>query len=121
MPNEIFKENVFIITGASSGIGEELAQQLAEQGAWLTLAARKAGKLQKVAEECIQRGSSDPSFGEWELSYHIPRCYRVTNYGLRLDQNLLPAAKYILESIAYIYIDIKYILLQNENRNVAPQ
>ena len=45
MEKEIFRENVFIITGASSGIGEELAQQLAEQGAWLTLAACKAGKL----------------------------------------------------------------------------
>ena len=54
MPNEIFKENVFIITGASSGIGEELALQLADQGAWLTLAARNAEKLQAVAEECIQ-------------------------------------------------------------------
>ena len=56
MKKEIFRENVFIITGASSGIGEELALQLADHGAWLTLAARTAEKLQKVAEECIQRG-----------------------------------------------------------------
>ena len=56
MKKEIFRENVFIITGASSGIGEELALQLADQGAWLTLAARNAEKLQAVAEECIQRG-----------------------------------------------------------------
>ena len=49
MMKEIFRENVFIITGASSGIGEELALQLADHGAWLTLAARNAEKLQEVA------------------------------------------------------------------------
>lgn len=56
MKKEIFKEKVVVITGASSGIGEELALQLADQGAWLTLAARNAENLQEVAEKCIQRG-----------------------------------------------------------------
>ncbi|MCJ7733633.1 MAG: SDR family NAD(P)-dependent oxidoreductase [Anaerolineales bacterium] len=56
MKKVIFKENVFIITGVSSGIGEELALQLADHGAWLTLAARNAEKVQEVAEECNQRG-----------------------------------------------------------------
>ena len=38
MSENAFKENVVIITGASSGIGREVARQLAEQGAWLALA-----------------------------------------------------------------------------------
>ncbi|MBI3537964.1 MAG: SDR family oxidoreductase [Chloroflexi bacterium] len=51
-----FSDNVVIITGASSGIGEELAYQLAAQGAWLTLAARDESRLNAVAAECRQRG-----------------------------------------------------------------
>jgi short-subunit dehydrogenase len=47
-----FKENVVIITGATAGIGKELAIQLAKRGAWLALAARDIDKLQKVVEEC---------------------------------------------------------------------
>ena len=51
-----FRKKVVIITGASSGIGRELALMLAEQGAWLALAARNAGKLEEVAAQCRQRG-----------------------------------------------------------------
>jgi len=51
-----FKDNVVILTGASSGIGREAAYQLAGQGAWLTLAARDADRLEEVAAECRQRG-----------------------------------------------------------------
>lgn len=51
-----FKENVVVITGASSGIGRELAYQLADQGAWLSLAARNAERLTEVAAQCRERG-----------------------------------------------------------------
>jgi short-subunit dehydrogenase len=51
-----FKENVVILTGASTGIGEALAHQLAQQGAWLALAARNAEKLEAVAAECRAHG-----------------------------------------------------------------
>ena len=50
------RNRVVIITGASSGIGAEMARQLAERGAKLALAARSADKLAGVAEECRQRG-----------------------------------------------------------------
>jgi len=53
---EPFRENVVVITGASEGIGRELALQLARQGAWLALAARDATKLEAVAAECRARG-----------------------------------------------------------------
>jgi short-subunit dehydrogenase len=52
MKNSILRENVMIVTGASTGIGRALTLQLAEQGAWLALAARDLGQLEKVAEEC---------------------------------------------------------------------
>jgi short-subunit dehydrogenase len=56
MSKDVFRENVVIVTGASSGIGRETAHQLAEQGAWLSLAARDAERLEQTAEECRQRG-----------------------------------------------------------------
>ncbi len=54
---ESFKENVTILTGASSGIGRAMALQLAEQGAWLMLAARDEAALQEVASQCEAKGA----------------------------------------------------------------
>ncbi len=47
-----FRDNVVIITGASSGIGAELARQLSAQGAKLVIAARNADALQDVRNSC---------------------------------------------------------------------
>src|SRR5512137_1275256 len=51
-----FHDHVVIITGASSGIGQALALQLAGQGAKVVLAARRADRLEQVAVECRQAG-----------------------------------------------------------------
>jgi short-subunit dehydrogenase len=51
------KDNVVIITGASKGIGAELARQLARKGAMLALAARDRPALEKVASECVALGA----------------------------------------------------------------
>jgi short-subunit dehydrogenase len=56
MNRQVFFEKVIIITGASSGIGRHLALRLAEQGAFLTLAARNPGHLKEVSEQCHLRG-----------------------------------------------------------------
>lgn len=47
-----FTDAVVCITGASSGIGAELARQCAAQGARLVLAARDIVRLEQVAAEC---------------------------------------------------------------------
>ena len=52
----VFCENVIVITGASMGIGREIALKLAAQGAWLALASRNTEKLEMVSRECCQRG-----------------------------------------------------------------
>lgn len=49
--------NVTIITGASTGIGEELAYQLADEGAQLVLTARQIRELERVAENAKKRGA----------------------------------------------------------------
>jgi short-subunit dehydrogenase len=56
MKRKTFFENVIIITGASSGIGRDIAFYLAEQGAWLALAARNVENLEEVSEKCRQLG-----------------------------------------------------------------
>jgi short-subunit dehydrogenase len=56
MAASIFKDKVVVITGASSGIGRELAYQFADQGAWLSLASRYGERLTEVAKECETRG-----------------------------------------------------------------
>ena len=50
MPQSL-KDKVVIITGASSGIGEAFARQLALHGCKLTLAARSSDKLEALAAE----------------------------------------------------------------------
>ncbi|ANY67167.1 oxidoreductase [Paenibacillus sp. BIHB 4019] len=47
---------VVIITGASSGIGEAAAKELASKGAKLVLAARREDRLQKLQEEIQNQG-----------------------------------------------------------------
>lgn len=45
------EDKVIIITGASSGIGEETARVLAAHGAKVVLSARRENRLRKLAEE----------------------------------------------------------------------
>jgi short-subunit dehydrogenase len=51
------KDNVVVITGASKGIGAELARQLAARGAKLVLAARNLPELDAVAAQCRASGA----------------------------------------------------------------
>lgn len=56
MQENYFKGKIIIITGASSGIGKELAYQLAARGARLVLVARNVQKLADVADKCLDLG-----------------------------------------------------------------
>ncbi|KAJ4962852.1 hypothetical protein NE237_022791 [Protea cynaroides] len=58
-PREDLKGKVVLITGASSGIGENLVYKYAEEGAYLVLIARREDKLKVVAKKAGQLGSPD--------------------------------------------------------------
>jgi short-subunit dehydrogenase len=55
------ENNVTIITGASTGIGEELAYQLARKGAHLVLSSRRVDELERVAEKVREIGKTSGS------------------------------------------------------------
>lgn len=55
-----FQDKVVLITGASSGIGEELAWQLCQAGAKLTLAARRKELLESLAQRIAAQGKARP-------------------------------------------------------------
>jgi short-subunit dehydrogenase len=52
------KDQVVVITGASKGIGAELARQLAANGAKLVLTARDTEALEAVAAQCREAGAT---------------------------------------------------------------
>jgi len=58
MPTSLFDlaGRVAIVTGASRGIGAATARLLAEQGAHVVLASRKAADLEKVRDEIVAAG-----------------------------------------------------------------
>ena len=47
-----FSDKVVWITGASSGLGAELAKQLSREGARLVLTGRNAAALEAVQQQC---------------------------------------------------------------------
>jgi len=55
-----FQGKVVLITGASSGIGEELARKLGSAGAQLTLAARRRELLETLAQRIAGAGCAKP-------------------------------------------------------------
>jgi len=51
-----FKNKTVWITGASSGIGEQLAYSCVKRGARVILSSNEIGKLEKVRERCTEKG-----------------------------------------------------------------
>ena len=58
---ESLRDQTALITGASSGIGEEFAKELHRRGAAITLIARRKEKLEAIQRECnaLRPGSCD--------------------------------------------------------------
>ncbi|KAF8390677.1 hypothetical protein HHK36_025204 [Tetracentron sinense] len=90
--SSIFSENVagkvVLITGASSGIGEQLAYEYAKRGACLVLVARRENRLREVADRAYGFGSPDVVVVHADVS-KVDECKRcvdeAVNYFGRLD------------------------------------
>ncbi|MGH9172028.1 MAG: SDR family NAD(P)-dependent oxidoreductase [Acidimicrobiales bacterium] len=77
-----------VVTGASSGIGEEIARYLATKGHGLTLVARNRAKLEALASELHAKGGVRAEVLVTDLSAHEDRASlldRVTTLGLVPD------------------------------------
>lgn len=48
------RNRIAVVTGASSGLGEQVAYQLAERGAIVVVCARRLERLQQVSQRCQQ-------------------------------------------------------------------
>ncbi|XP_068515795.1 11-beta-hydroxysteroid dehydrogenase 1-like [Anas acuta] len=59
---EMLRGKRVIVTGASSGIGEQMAYHLARMGAHVLVTARTEAKLQKVVERCRELGAASARF-----------------------------------------------------------
>lgn len=68
MQNTSINKTWVLITGASSGFGEEFARQYAEQGHSLVLVARRLDRLQKIAEALRQQFGSEVVVEQVDLS-----------------------------------------------------
>jgi short-subunit dehydrogenase len=64
-----FRDKSVLVTGASSGIGEQLAWQLGQAGAKLTLAARRRDRLESLAQKIAAApGASGPVISECDVT-----------------------------------------------------
>ena len=63
-----FHDKAVLITGASSGIGEELARQLGRAGAKLSLTARRRDLLQTLAQKIEAEGGERPLVAECDVT-----------------------------------------------------
>ncbi len=76
-----------VVTGASSGIGEALARELARRGHGVTLVARRIDKLQSLADEIGATGVAAHVIGA-DLSDRDARSHllaRITDLGVEPD------------------------------------
>ncbi|NWJ05870.1 DHI1 dehydrogenase, partial [Crypturellus undulatus] len=59
---EMLQGKRVIVTGASTGIGEQMAYHLARMGAHILVTARTEAKLQKVVQQCLELGAASARY-----------------------------------------------------------
>src|SRR4051812_20577212 len=67
-PNELFQNKLALVTGASSGIGYELAKELHSRGSNVWLVARRTERLAELAAELNQRRANSCKYSSINLT-----------------------------------------------------
>ncbi|KFM75910.1 Dehydrogenase/reductase SDR family member 7, partial [Stegodyphus mimosarum] len=109
-----FKRKVVWITGASSGLGEAMAYELASVGAKLILTARSEDLLQKVKEDCIElsQGQLEKKdilvlpFDLSRLECHKENVEKAVNHFGKIDVLINNAARYQIGEIIETDIEV---------------
>ena len=65
--NQRLKGKTVLITGASSGLGEQIAYEAARQGASVILTARRSDRLQAIAEHCRELSGAEAWMYQMDL------------------------------------------------------
>ncbi|MDK4564837.1 SDR family oxidoreductase [Kingella kingae] len=60
MSEKTLQNKVILVTGASQGLGEQVAKAAAQAGATVILVARSQKKLEKVYDDIVNAGCSEP-------------------------------------------------------------
>lgn len=69
---DLLRGKKVLVTGASKGIGEQVAYEFARRGASVFITARNATQLQTVVENCKKLGSSSAYFGYMAMDMMHP-------------------------------------------------
>ncbi|KAM4709949.1 hydroxysteroid 11-beta-dehydrogenase 1-like protein A [Discoglossus pictus] len=59
---EVVRGKRVLVTGASTGIGEQIAYQFAQMGARVMVTARREQRLQEVTKKCLELGASSAQY-----------------------------------------------------------
>ncbi len=94
-PETVRGKNV-IITGASTGIGEQIAYHYARLGANIVITARREQRLQQVIERCRDVGDEDGKY------YHIS----LDMADKEAPLNLVKYAEKVLGNIDYVVLRV---------------
>lgn len=73
---DLLKNKVILVTGATAGIGKELAMTYAKHGATVVLLSRDTRKLEKVYDEIEAAGYPQPAFLPVNLQNNDPQQYQ---------------------------------------------
>lgn len=73
---DLLKNKVILVTGATAGIGKELAMTYAKHGATVVLLSRDTRKLEKVYDEIEAAGYAQPAFLPVNLQNNDPQQYQ---------------------------------------------